>query len=59
MSNTVTFTPESYKLFKQEYDKAVSNHQTQFKFEGNDYLTVYAKYVCEYLDSKFKFYGSL
>lgn len=56
MSNTVTFTQEEYISFKQKYNNAVSNHQTQFKFQGYDYLTAYAKYVCEYLETRFKIY---
>lgn len=37
-----------------EYAKAVNNRKTQFKFDGHDFLTEYAKYLLEYLKPKFE-----
>jgi hypothetical protein len=54
MSNTVSFTPESFKKFKLKYKSAVENNQEMFVFEGNDFLTSYAKYVIEYIKTKFE-----
>ena len=54
MSNTISFTPESFKNFKSDYNSAVENNQEMFVFDGNDFLTSYAKYVIEYLKTKFE-----
>jgi hypothetical protein len=54
MSNTISFTPESFKNFKTDYNSAVENNHEMFVFDGNDFLTSYAKYVIEYLKTKFE-----
>lgn len=54
MSNTISFNQESFKNFKKEYNSAVKNNQEMFVFDGNDFLTSYAKYVIEYLKTKFE-----
>jgi len=54
MSNTISFTTESFKNFKTDYNSAVKNNQEMFVFDGNDFLTSYAKYVIEYLKTKFE-----
>lgn len=54
MSNTISFDRESYKNFKKEYNSAVENNQEMFVFEDYEYLTSYAKYVIEYLKTKFE-----
>ena len=54
MSNTISFNQESFKNFKSEYNSAVENKLEMFVFEGNEFLTSYAKYVVEYLKSKFE-----
>lgn len=54
MSNTISFNQESFKNFKKEYNLAVENNQEMFVFDGNDFLTSYAKYVIEYLKTKFE-----
>ena len=41
-------TEENYKSFKEKYEKAVSNGDTLFRFEGQQVLTRFAKYVIEY-----------
>jgi hypothetical protein len=50
--NTITFDYETFKSLKQEYKKAVQNNKEIFTFQGNTLLTVYAKYIIEYLNSK-------
>lgn len=37
---------------RRAYNKATENHRSAFEFEGNQYLTHYAKYLLEYLDMK-------
>ena len=54
MSNTISFDRESYKNFKTDYNSAVENNKEMFVFEGNEFLTSYAKYVVEYLTPMFK-----
>lgn len=54
MSNTITFNKVSYEQFKVEYNSAVENKREMFVFEGNDFLTAYAKYMIEYLKNKFE-----
>jgi hypothetical protein len=54
MSNTISFNKESFKNFKTEYNSAVKNNHEMFVFDGNDFLTSYAKYVIEYLKTKFE-----
>ena len=46
---TVTVNPEKLRL---AYDRAVAKRAQQFTFEGNDYLTDYAKYLLEYIELK-------
>lgn len=48
----VSFNKEQLKRFKREFNKAKPN--STFIFEGNEYLKEYAKYVIEYLESRFK-----
>lgn len=35
---------------KFTYSNAVKNHQDQFTFEGNEFVTSYARYLIEYLE---------
>jgi hypothetical protein len=52
---TVAFTPEkiewSEKIewLQRRYEQAVKNDEEVFEFEGNEYLTVYAKYLLHHL----------
>lgn len=46
-------TPVNYAQFKDMYDTAVQFNQDTFLFEGHPVLTRYAKYVCQYLDTKY------
>lgn len=47
------FTEYKFRLFKEKYDKAVESNLDKFEFEGNEVLTVYAKYVVEHLTNQF------
>jgi hypothetical protein len=40
--------------FKVEYQKAVDNKKESFVFEGNEFVTGYAKYLIEYLNATLK-----
>jgi hypothetical protein len=50
----VVFTPEKLKRFKEAYQIAADKCVDIFVFDGNEYLTSYAKYLVEYLENKFK-----
>jgi len=50
----VEFTPESFKLFKDAYQKAENAEDEMFTFDGRQYVTNYAKYLIEYLAPKFE-----
>lgn len=38
---------------KVEYESAVKNNQESFIFKGREVLTVFAKYLIQYLESEF------
>ena len=50
----MTFTKQIYMDFKLEYMKSVRGRKEQFTFAGHEFLTSYAKYLLEYLSSKFE-----
>lgn len=52
MSATITFDEKTFKSFKQKYNKAVENKQEIFIFDNHEFLTSYAKYVIEYINSR-------
>jgi hypothetical protein len=54
----IYFTREKLTELKKAYHKARIKGQTEFKFEGQDVLVAYAKYLIEHLDTKFKPHGS-
>lgn len=55
MSNAeVYFTKEKFDRFLIAYKRAVDQKKDSFLFDGQEYLTSYAKYVIEYLKSKYK-----
>lgn len=54
MTNTVTFNQSTYEQLQKEYDFAVKNNKKTFSFLGNELLTEYAKYMIEYLKTKFE-----
>ena len=49
MSEQIEFTPEKAKRLKKAYEAAVKENKNSFIFEGNEFVTGYAKYVLEYL----------
>lgn len=51
---TVEFTPAKRDALRAAHTRAVSKGRESFVFEGREYLTEYAKYVLEYLDSQFR-----
>ena len=50
----INFDRDKLKELKNLYNNAVKNKKQSFKYNGDEYLTIYAKYVIEYLESKFK-----
>jgi hypothetical protein len=48
----VSFTAQSASDLAARYRLAVENNEEQFVFEGNDYLTAYAKYLLQHLDQQ-------
>lgn len=52
--NTIKFDPFKLKLFKLDYDRAVRERKATFIFQGDEFDTKYAKYLIEYLESKFR-----
>lgn len=50
----VEFTPKKLKKLKKAYEKAVELEQSEFVFDGHTLVADYAKYLIEYLDSKFE-----
>ena len=44
------FTEESFKKFKELYDKSEKDKVESFEFEGHQVFTLYAKYVIEYVE---------
>lgn len=52
-TNEVVFTPSKLKELKELYQWAVEKEADGFAFDGHIYLTGYAKYLIEYLESQF------
>jgi len=52
---TVSFSKEKLNKFKGVYKTAVSGEMGSFWFDGNEYLTAYAKHMIEYLDNQFAY----
>ena len=52
MSNMVSFTAQTASDLAARYRLAVENNEEQFVFEGNDYLTAYAKYLLQHLSNQ-------
>ena len=48
--NEFKFTKESFEKFKSLYKESNENQVKSFNFEGHDVLTLYAKYVIEYVE---------
>ena len=50
----VEWTAKMLKEFKSEYKKALENKQNIIVFKGQEYVTMFGKYLIEYLEPKFK-----
>lgn len=50
----INFTLEKARAPRRAYTHAVEAHQESFVFEGNEFLTSYAKYLLQYLATVFK-----
>lgn len=50
---SINWTREMLARFKKRYQQAVDKSEEQFNFDGNDFVTDYAKYLIEYLDEVF------
>jgi hypothetical protein len=50
----MTFTIDTYNRLKSEYNNARQNNLKIFIFDGHELLTDYAKYMIEYLQTKFE-----
>lgn len=50
----IEFYRIDYIAFKKRYNQAVKDKEEQFTFKGAEFLTSYAKYVCEYLAMQFE-----
>ena len=44
------FTKESFELFKPLYKESNEKQLESFNFEGHQVLTLYAKYVIDYVE---------
>lgn len=51
--NKIIFTAEKRDELRAAYEAATERGDDQFEFEGNDFVTSYAKYLIQYLDMKF------
>jgi len=47
---TVSFTPQKLERFRDAYDECRNDKERIFEFEGDHYLTGYAKYMIEYME---------
>lgn len=54
MSEEVVFGFDNFQKFKKAYEKAVSQGEKVFVFDGREYLTNYAKYLIEFLKQRFE-----
>lgn len=53
MTNTIDITPAYFKGFVEAYDKAQQSDAQSFTYEGNEFDTGYAKYLIEYIGTRF------
>ncbi len=50
---TITWTAEMLMRFRGAYKEATEAETEQFTFDGNEFVTMYAKYLIEYLEAQF------
>ena len=53
MTDFRSFDNEDFRRLKDEYEKALAQEKEQFVFDKQVLLVSYAKYLIEYLESKF------
>lgn len=51
--NAVNFTPKKRDALRKEYDQAVEESKDSFVFDGNEFVTDYAKHLLRYLDGQY------
>jgi hypothetical protein len=54
MPDMVKFTREKLDALESAYQKAVDEGAEDFMFEGHEWLTDYAKYAIEFLNTKIR-----
>jgi len=57
MTEFIEFDYPKFKRLKARVSEAERYAVESFIFEGREYLTDYARYVCQYLEPKFKIMG--
>ena len=50
----LAWTMKQFLAFKKAYSVALNQQSDSFFFEGNEFLTSYAKYLIEYLEPQYK-----
>jgi hypothetical protein len=50
----ISFTKQQFKVFKQSFKVALQKNKDSFIFEGNEFMTSYAKYLIEHLEPQLK-----
>lgn len=53
MTTEINWTRDMLSRFREAHAEAVRANQTEFVFDGNQFLTDYAKYLIEYLVGAF------
>jgi hypothetical protein len=51
---TVSFSQDDLIQFKKLYEQAIRDEKEIIIFKGDEYLTSYAKYLIEYLETQLK-----
>lgn len=46
------YTPQHLRVLKDEYEKAVADDAEEFEINGARHLTLFAKYLIEFLESQ-------
>ncbi len=49
----ISFDKRKLKELKNLYNKAIKENKESFTYNGDEYLTSYAKYLIEYLETVF------
>lgn len=50
--NYITWDHPMLIRFKARFEQAKTANESQFSFEGNEFVTDYAKYLIEYLETR-------